>query len=246
MSSDNNNPSKLLQTFKSIIFALIIALFIRYIFIQPFKIPSESMYPTLLVGDQILVDRVSYGVGLPCSKNKLISPFKKIKRGDVIVFRYPMDPNSKTCPNGGFIGFTSIYYIKRVIGIPGDTVSMRSNDIYINGELISKATSQTYILNNEAHDVFENSFTEDIDSRLQVIYMRKKNSETTNLDIKVPAGSFFVLGDNRDNSMDSRYWGFVPRENIIGKAFLIHFSWNNKFKNVKDILRTGRFFNTIK
>ena len=157
-----------------------------------------------------------------------------------------MDPNSKTCPNGGFIGFTSIYYIKRVIGIPGDTVSMRSKDIYINGELISKATSQTYILNNEAHDVFENSFTEDIDSRLQVIYMRKKNSETTNLDIKVPPGSFFVLGDNRDNSMDSRYWGFVPRENIIGKAFLIHFSWNNKFKNVKDILRTGRFFNTIK
>ena len=141
MSSDNNNPSKLLQTFKSIIFALIIALFIRYIFIQPFKIPSESMYPTLLVGDQILVDRVSYGVGLPCSKNKLISPFKNIKRGDVIVFRYPMDPNSKTCPNGGFIGFTSIYYIKRVIGIPGDTVSMRSKDIYINGELISKATS---------------------------------------------------------------------------------------------------------
>ena len=143
------------------------------------------MYPTLLVGDQILVDRVSYGVGLPCSKNKLISPFKKIKRGDVIVFRYPMDPNSKTCPNGGFIGFTSIYYIKRVIGIPGDTVSMRSKDIYINGELISKATSQTYILNNEAHDVFENSFTEDIDSGLQVIYMRKKNSETINLDLSL-------------------------------------------------------------
>ena len=70
--------------------------------------------------------------------------------------------------------------------------------------------------------------------------------DSINLDIKVPAGSFFVLGDNRDNSMDSRYWGFVPRENIIGKAFLIHFSWNNKFKNVKDILRTGRFFNTIK
>ena len=111
MSSDNNNPSKLLSTFKSIIFALIIALFIRYIFIQPFKIPSESMYPTLLVGDQILVDRVSYGVGLPCSKNKLISPFKNIKRGDVIVFRYPMDPNSKICPNGGFIGLTSIYKI---------------------------------------------------------------------------------------------------------------------------------------
>ena len=88
MDSENKSSSKALSTIKSLLFALIVALFIRYIFVQPFKIPSKSMYPTLMVGDQILVDRISYGVGLPCSKSKIIPSFKEIKRGDVFVFRY--------------------------------------------------------------------------------------------------------------------------------------------------------------
>ena len=243
MSSEKNNSSKLLSTAKSLFVALVVALFIRYIFVQPFKIPSQSMYPTLLVGDQLLVDRINYGLSLPCSKNKLVPEFKDIRRGDVVVFRYPGDLKSKDCPNGGFIGISSIYYIKRVVGLPGDIVSIESNDIFINGQLISKKTDKTYFINNEEYDIYENIF---FDGPVEVIYSKKINSDNNSLTIRVPAESFFVLGDNRDNSMDSRYWGFVPKENIIGKAFLIHFSWNNKFKNVKDILRPGRFFNTIK
>ena len=140
MDSENKSSSKVLSTIKSLLFALIVALFIRYIFVQPFKIPSKSMYPTLMVGDQILVDRISYGVGLPCSKSKIIPSFKEIKRGDVIVFRYPKDLKSTSCPNGGFVGLSSIYYIKRVVGVPGDIISIDLNDIYINGKKKRKSS----------------------------------------------------------------------------------------------------------
>jgi signal peptidase I len=246
MDTKNNKMSKFFSTIKSLLFALIVALFIRYIFIQPFKIPSKSMYPTLLVGDQILVDRISYGVGFPCSSSKIIEGFKEIKRGDVVVFRFPEDRNSKDCPNGGFIGISSVYYIKRVVAVPGDILTIKSNKIYINGSLISNQTNRSYFIDGVKHLVYENILS---DSKKEVIY---KDGETLGNDtdkafgtVVVPEGSYFVLGDNRDNSRDSRFWGFVPRENIVGKAFLIHFSWNNNFKNVKDILRTRRFFNTI-
>ena len=243
MDSENKSSSKALSTIKSLLFALIVALFIRYIFVQPFKIPSKSMYPTLMVGDQILVDRISYGVGLPCSKSKIIPSFKEIKRGDVVVFRYPKDLKSISCPNGGFVGLSSIYYIKRVVGVPGDIISIDLNDIYINGNLISKKIPKNYFLDGVEHNVYINIFNQ---GKTEVIYSGNGNL-LGNIDrLVVPSESYFVLGDNRDNSMDSRFWGFVPRENIIGKAFLIHFSWNNNFKNVKDILRLGRFFNTIK
>ena len=223
MDSENKSSSKALSTIKSLLFALIVALFIRYIFVQPFKIPSKSMYPTLMVGDQILVDRISYGVGLPCSKSKIIPSFKEIKRGDVVVFRYPKDLKSISCPNGGFVGLSSIYYIKRVVGVPGDIISIDLNDIYINGNLISKKIPKNYFLDGVEHNVYTNIFNQ---GKTEVIYSGNGNL-LGNIDrLVVPSESYF--------------------ENIIGKAFLIHFSWNNDFKNVKDILRLGRFFNTIK
>ena len=243
MDSENKSSSKFFSTIKSLLFALFVALFIRYIFIQPFKIPSKSMYPTLMVGDQILVDRVSYGIGMPCSKSKIVPAFKEIKRGDVVVFRYPKDLSSTSCPNGGFVGLSSVYYIKRVVGLPGDIISIDLNDLYVNGNLISKETSKNYLLDGINHQVYVNMLNQ---SETEVIYSGDGNFLGNIEGLVVPPESYFVLGDNRDNSMDSRFWGFVPRENIIGKAFLIHFSWNNNFKNVKDILRLRRFFNTIK
>lgn len=245
MSSKKSNTSSFYKTIKSILFALIVALFIRYIFIQPFKIPSKSMYPTLLVGDQILVDRISYGLGFPCSESKIIPSFKTIKRGDVIVFRYPEDLKSKNCPNGGFIGLTSIYYIKRVVGIPGDKIEIIGKDLLINGVSVSSNSGKTYMLDQVSHQIFTNRLSM---KDINVIYDKKLDSLRNKLnfgEIIIPTGSYFVLGDNRDNSKDSRFWGFVPRENIVGKAFMIHFSWNNNFKNVKDILRLDRFFDRI-
>jgi len=237
-----NKPSKFnfVRTAKSILFALIIALLVRYIFIQPFKIPSKSMYPNLLVGDHLLVDRISYGLGLPCVSSKMINEFQTLQRGDVVVFRYPLDDGAAECSNGGLIGLSSIYYIKRIIGLPGDKIIIKNRDIYINEEKISYVTDEEYRLDDKNHVVFINQF---VDKKAKVIY--DKRGLGSEVEIHVPLGQYFVLGDNRDNSKDSRYWGFVPRENIIGKAILIHFSWNNNFKNVKDIIRFGRMFNRI-
>ena len=245
MSNDSSIKSSILTTFKSLLFALIAALFIRYIFIQPFKIPSKSMYPTLLVGDHLLVDRVSYGFSLPCSDSKIIGGFKDLKRGDIIVFRYPLDKQSTSCPNGGFIGLTSTYYIKRIIGLPGDKIKLLDKELYVNGIKISTNHNDTYYLNDEKHEIYLNDFG---NKKIKIIYKEASNrhkENIENLEIIVPLNKYFVLGDNRDNSKDSRYWGFVPKENIIGKAIIIHFSWNNNFKNVKDIIRFERFFNLI-
>ena len=237
-----NKPSKFnfIKTAKSILFALVIALLVRYIFIQPFKIPSKSMYPNLLVGDHLLVDRISYGLGLPCSSSKMINEFRTLQRGDIVVFRYPLDDGAAECSNGGFIGLSSIYYVKRIIGLPGDKVIIKNREIYINTKKISYITDEKYRLDDKDYIVFINEF---IDKKAKVMY--DKHSLSLEAEINVPSGQYFVLGDNRDNSKDSRYWGFVPRENIIGKAILIHFSWNNNFKNVKDIIRFGRIFNRI-
>jgi signal peptidase I len=235
----------LTKTVKSILSALVIALFIRYLFIQPFKIPSKSMYPNLLVGDHLLVDRINYGLGFPCSDSKIIKEFKSLYRGDVIVFRYPLDDGSIKCPNGGFIGLSSIYYIKRIIGLPGDRVTIKNKDIYVNGKKISYAANGKELIDGKNHDIYIDKF---IDKKVKVIYDKQFDSFRDSIqdqEIDVPLGKYFVLGDNRDNSKDSRYWGFVPRENIIGKAVLIHFSWNNNFKNVKDIVRFERIFDKI-
>ena len=246
MSKDNLLKSGILKTLKSLLFALIVALFIRYIFIQPFKIPSKSMYPTLMVGDHLLVDRLSYGFALPCSDTKLIKSFKNFQRGDIIVFRYPIEEDAINCPNGGFIGLTSTYYIKRIIGLPGDKIKLLDKDIYVNGVKISNNIEESkYFLDGENHEVYINRF--DV-KEIMTIYKeesKRYQENISNLEIIVPLNKYFVLGDNRDNSKDSRYWGYVPKENIIGKALIIHFSWNNNFKNVKDIIRFERFFNLI-
>jgi signal peptidase I len=163
--------------------AVLLALFIRAFVVQAFKIPSGSMKPTLHVGDHILVNKFIYGIKAPFI-NKTIMPISQPKRGDIIVFIYPLDRTKD--------------FIKRVIGLPGDKIRIVNNRIYINGE------SYEDLYGVYGHD----------------------DKENQNLGpFIVPDDSLFVMGDNRDESYDSRYWGFVPMESVKGKAMIIYWSW---------------------
>ena len=197
---------------------ILIVFLIRSFLVEPFRIPSESMLPTLHVGDFILVNKFSYGVRLPVANLKLIDGGSP-KRGDVMVFRFPGNP--------------SINYIKRVVGIPGDRILYKDKMLYINGSPVEQVDGRPYFFasgssaQGEALRVTEN------------LGGVKHDILTTNRldralpEIVVPEGSYFAMGDNRDHSNDSRYWGFVPDQNLVGKAFLIWFSWDmidqNKF-----------------
>jgi signal peptidase I len=165
------------------IIAVVLALFIRTFVIQAYKIPSGSMEPTLLVGDHILVNKFIYGIKAPFIK-KTIIPVSEPKRGDIIVFAYPLDRKKD--------------YIKRLIGLPGDEIQITDEKIFINGKLFD-APFGVYDQNSRR------------DNRLGPIV--------------VPASGLFVMGDNRDHSYDSRYWGFVPLELVKGKAIIIYWSW---------------------
>lgn len=213
---------------KSFFPIILIVFSLRSFVIEPFKIPSGSMIPTLLVGDFILVNKYTYGIRLPVI-NKKIMDVNEPQRGDVLVFRYPEDP--------------TIDYIKRVIGIPGDTITYHNKQLIINGEVVKLEYEGDYkYIESGLGYIYADRFSE---------YLSEKNhSILINQDVKgiqygnvrqfefrdnckyrrsgftceVPPGSYFTLGDNRDSSSDSRYWGFVPEENIVGKAFMIW--WN--------------------
>lgn len=171
--------------------AIILALFIRTFVIQAFKIPSGSMIPTLLVGDHILVNKFIYGVKIPFI-NKTIIPVNSPGREDVIVFIYPMDKSKD--------------FIKRVIGLPGETLEMIDTKIYIDGK------------------PYEDKYGVFSESREQRLLIPGKSNFGP---VKVPNGHLFVMGDNRDNSHDSRFWGFVPLSSVKGKALIIYWSWPN-------------------
>ena len=173
---------------------------------EPFRIPSGSMLPTLEVGDFILVNKFSYGIRLPVVNYKLID-LGDPQRGDVVVFRYPEDP--------------SIDFIKRVVGVPGDKIAYYNKTLYVNGDPQPQVPMGSYEvqqygrfarlqenLNNVQHDILVNN-----------------HLMSPDINVEVPAGHYFVMGDNRDNSRDSRVWGFVPDENLVGRAFLIWMNW---------------------
>jgi signal peptidase I len=175
---------------EAIILAVILALFVRAFVIQAFKIPSGSMIPTLLVGDHILVNKFAYGIKIPFT-DKMVFRFWDPQRQDVIVFIYPLD--------------TSKDFIKRVIGLPGETLQVINKKIYINGSAIE-----------DPHAHYSTS--EILPGN---VYQRDNFGPVT-----IPADSYFVMGDNRDKSLDSRFWGVVTREAIKGKAFIIYWSWD--------------------
>ena len=179
------------------IFALALALMIWIFFVQAFKIPSGSMEPTLEIGDQILVNKFIYGIKIPFTSFHLF-PLKSPQRGDVIVFIYPLEPDKD--------------FIKRVIGVGGDTVRIVNKKLYINGVEVP-----------DPHAVYRADITLLGD-------VQKLNNFGP---VIVPKGSLFVLGDNRDHSLDSRFWGFVPLKDVLGKAFTIYWSWNSQESTVR-------------
>lgn len=195
------------------LFPVILAvLVLRSFLVEPFRIPSGSMMPTLLAGDFILVNKFSYGIRLPVVDTKIIS-IGQPKRGDVLVFRYPEDP--------------SIDYIKRVIGVPGDHIAYYSKQLFVNGEPAMQTGLGVYEGVGEGVSMSGAQVrSEDLSGVVHNILIDERKG-TIEGEFRIPEGKYFVMGDNRDNSNDSRYWGFVPEENLVGKAFMIWMNWDS-------------------
>jgi len=221
-------------------FPVILLVFcLRSFLYEPFKIPSSSMLPTLLVGDLILVNKFTYGIRLPIINKKIIE-INQPQRGDVMVFKYPKD--------------MSLDYIKRVIGVPGDKITYRNKKLTVNGKELSYAELPDFL--DEERLTYAKHYEENLTGVKHQILNDERaptyvqgshefpHSELCSYDLEgftctVPEGNYFMMGDNRDNSADSRYWGFVPDENIVGKAFGIWMNQNiitnfdlSKFKRI--------------
>ena len=219
------------------LFPVICAVFLMRSFLfEPFKIPSGSMMPTLVVGDLILVNKFHYGIRLPVINQKIIDN-NEPQRGDVVVFRYPVNP--------------SMDYIKRVVGLPGDTIAYVNKRLTVNGQPVELEAGAEY------YDADSMRYTQQYSEKLGEVkhnilidrdrppfvppqsiedFPMKENCSYSGegMVCKVPAGHYFAMGDNRDNSLDSRYWGFVPDRNLVGKAFVI-------WMNFSDVKRIGFF-----
>lgn len=186
------------ENVEAILVAVLLALLIRTFIVQAFKIPSGSMIPTLRIGDHILVNKFVYGIDIPFLNIPIYSGHNP-ERGDIVVFKYPEDPEKD--------------FIKRVIGVGGDIVSMQGKKVYVNGKL-------------QVEDY--------------AIYADGDVRRGTMPPIQVPPGKLFVMGDNRDNSHDSRFWGFVDLQAVRGKAFIIYWSWHSGAESILDCVRWGR------
>lgn len=194
-------------------FPVILAVFmIRSFLVEPFKIPSGSMMPTLLVGDYILVNKFTYGLRVPILNNAFVG-MNHPQRGEVMVFRYPQDP--------------SMDYIKRVVGVPGDHIAYRDKHLYINGQLLDTAQQENYeYVAPGLNQIVAKHFKENLNEHRHDILLVDE-APAIDMEVVVPPGQYFMMGDNRDNSNDSRYWGFVPENNIVGKAFMIWWNFDN-------------------
>ncbi len=192
---------------EALIIALLLALFIRAFVVQAFKIPSESMLDTLQVGDHLLVTKFSYGVKYPFS-DKVAFSVGDPQRGDVIVFEFPLEPDKD--------------FIKRVIGLPGDVVEIRAKQVIVNGQPLTEPYTRYTdpVSQQNPNQAAENTDPAKYFDGNNFPWKRDFMPATT-----VPPGSYFVMGDNRDHSNDSRFWGFVSRERIRGKALILYWSW---------------------
>ena len=197
----------LMHAAQSLLYIIIVAIFIITFAVQPFRIPSESMEPTLLVGDFLLVAKQQF----PFPKDSLPFPSTPIKRGDVIVFHYPIDP--------------TIHLVKRVIGMPGDHLRLRDGHVYVNGQALVEPYA---VYKPGPADNYRDNFPRlaNPDPDVASNWWIQMKSLVNHGELTVPPRSFFVLGDNRNDSEDSRYWGFVPASAIVGKPLLIYFSLN--------------------
>jgi signal peptidase I len=195
---------------------ILIVLLVRSFLAEPFRIPSSSMMPTLLIGDFILVNKFAYGLRLPVLDKKVVA-IGEPARGDVVVFRFPRNPSQD--------------YIKRVIGLPGDEIVYRNKTLWVNGEQVDARPVGRYVGSGSGRDMTGAELR--IESLPGVEHRILQKSAPAYMPQgeglwKVPEGQYFVMGDNRDNSEDSRYWGFVPEANLVGKAFLIWMNWDGR------------------
>jgi signal peptidase I len=183
------------EYFESIVIAVILALFVRTWVVQAFKIPTGSMENNLLIGDHLLVNKFIFGP-TPLAIGRALLPVRPIRRGDIVVFKYPEEPDRD--------------FIKRVIGLPGETIELKNKKVHVNGQPLDEP--YVHFLTPPSHD-YQEVTSYDVRERFGPV--------------TVPADQYFVMGDNRDNSQDSRYWGFLPRSYVKGKALLIYWSYES-------------------
>jgi signal peptidase I len=195
-----------LISLQSLLTTVVIAVFVVTFIIQAFQIPSESMENTLLIGDYLLVDKLCYGGSRFLDR---ILPYRPVHRGDIVVFHYPVHPSE--------------HFVKRVVGVPGDRLRLINREVYVNGNHLPEPYVQHIA---RKHDVFRDEFPRlDVSAPgLEGGWWLQMKKLVEDGELIVPEGDYFVLGDNRDDSDDSRYWGFVPRENIVGRPLLIYWS----------------------
>lgn len=216
-------PTRLIEYSRSFFPIFIIVLLLRSFLVEPFRIPSGSLEPTLLVGDFLAVNKFAYGLRLPVWEKKVIS-IATPKTGEIAVFRWPPDP--------------SFDYIKRVIGVPGDKIAYHNKVLTINGEKMQ----QTFVeyTTDESSGKAVAKYRENLNGVEHYIFMRP-DVAAVDFEVEVPPGHYFMMGDNRDDSADSRFWGFVADSYLRGKAFLIWMSWNSN----ADMVRWSRIGNLI-
>jgi signal peptidase I len=197
---------------------LLVVLVLRSFLVEPFQIPSGSMRPTLEVGDFILVNKYAYGLRLPVTHTRFVD-LGEPERGDVMVFRFPNEP--------------SVNFIKRVVGLPGDTIRYEDKQLYVNGEPVPNRLLET----NPSEQPGEELLKEFLGEQPHRIYNNPQDPGPRVRELEVPEGHYFTLGDNRDHSNDSRYWGFVPEENIVGRAFAVWMHWDGGLPSFTSVRR---------
>lgn len=196
---------------------ILIVLLLRSFLVEPFRIPSGSMMPTLLIGDFILVNKFTYGLRLPVLNTKVVD-INEPQRGDIVVFRFPKDP--------------TVDYIKRVIGLPGDRIAYYNKQLYVNGKPAKQISLGLYQgFGQGANMTGSERKLEDLEGLEHSILINDAAFSMEGV-YMVPSGQYFVMGDNRDNSNDSRYWGTVPERNLVGKAFFIWMNWDWQHKGI--------------
>ncbi len=216
--SNTKKTNFLLDQAASFFPIFILVIVIRSFIVEPFRIPSGSLEPSLLIGDFVVVNKFAYGLRLPVLETKVLA-LGEPKRGDIVVFRWPPSPQFD--------------YIKRVVGVPGDTVSYRDKVLKINGQV----AQQTFIkYTNFVNQYGQASQVKELEENLLGIkhdIFVNDNDKPYDFEITVPKGYYFMMGDNRDNSSDSRYWGLVPEANLRGPAFLVWMSWDGQNNRIR-------------
>ncbi|HET6603767.1 MAG TPA: signal peptidase I [Xanthomonadaceae bacterium] len=201
---------------RSLFPVILLVLLVRSFLAEPFRIPSSSMMPTLLIGDFILVNKYTYGLRLPVLDTKFIE-IGEPERGDIVVFRFPRDPSQD--------------YIKRVVGLPGDEIVYRDKQLTVNGQPIPTEQVGRYIGEGSGREMTGAELKRELLPGATHQILERPNAFFGGRGEgiwKVPEGHYFVMGDNRDNSEDSRYWGYVPERNLVGKAFFIWMNWDSR------------------